>query len=142
MDRFASELDFTDTRPVLFDVGWEVAKKVGGIYTVLKSKSPITVEEFGGRYALVGPYNQATAATEMEEMEPGPLFGPVIARLRERYGIIVHFGKWLVDGYPKGTLRVVSCRVSCVVLCVAWLTKVLCVCVVGSAPDRCEQLDA
>jgi glycogen(starch) synthase len=101
MDRFASELDFTDTRPVLFDVGWEVAKKVGGIYTVLKSKSPITVEEFGGRYALVGPYNQATAATEMEEMEPGPLFGPVIARLRERYGIIVHFGKWLVDGYPK-----------------------------------------
>lgn len=113
LERFTSEMDFTDTRPVLLDVGWEVAKKVGGIYTVLKSKSPVTVEEFGGRYALVGPYNPTTAATEIEEMEPGPLFAPLIRRLREQFGIIVHFGKWLVDGYPKGSVSSLLCGGSC-----------------------------
>lgn len=36
-------------RPLLFDVGWEVARKVGGIYTVLTTKAEVTVREWGDR---------------------------------------------------------------------------------------------
>ncbi|KAF2073899.1 hypothetical protein CYY_004787 [Polysphondylium violaceum] len=86
---------------VLFDIGWEVAKKVGGIYTVLKSKAPVTVDEYKSRYALIGPYNPETAATEFEPLIPGPLSSPVIDNMMKKYGIHVHFGKWLVEGYPK-----------------------------------------
>eukprot|EP01132_Coremiostelium_polycephalum_P000886 gene886-1109_t len=91
----------TTSNVVLFDIGWEVAKKVGGIYTVLKSKAPITVEEYKSRYALIGPYNPETAATEFEPLIPGPLSSPVIENMMKKYGIHVHFGKWLVEGYPK-----------------------------------------
>jgi glycogen(starch) synthase len=36
-------------QPLLFEVAWEVANKVGGIYTVIKTKVPVTVKEFGDR---------------------------------------------------------------------------------------------
>lgn len=88
-------------RPVLFDISWEVARKVGGIYTVLRSKAPVTVDEWGARYALIGPYNPETAPTEFEPLPPGPLTAPVLETVHEKYGIRVHFGKWLVEGYPK-----------------------------------------
>jgi len=86
---------------VLFDIGWEVGKKVGGIYTVLKSKAPVTVDEYKSRYALIGPYAPETAATEFEPLIPGPLSSPVIDNMMKKYGIHIHFGKWLVEGYPK-----------------------------------------
>ncbi|KYQ91195.1 glycogen synthase [Tieghemostelium lacteum] len=86
---------------VLFDIGWEVAKKVGGIYTVLKSKAPVTVETFKSSYALIGPYNPETAATEFESLEPGPLSSPIIENMLAKYGIQIHFGKWLIESHPK-----------------------------------------
>ncbi|MFH0980924.1 MAG: glycogen/starch synthase [Planctomycetota bacterium] len=87
-------------QPLLFEVGWEVARKVGGIYTVLRSKAPITVEEWGDRYCLVGPYAPDCAATEFEPLDPGPLLGPTIEALRQQ-GVGVHFGRWLVEGHPR-----------------------------------------
>lgn len=30
---------------------------VGGIYSVLKSKAPVTTAEYGDRYTLIGPLN-------------------------------------------------------------------------------------
>ena len=38
--------------PLLFECAWEVANKVGGIYTVIKTKVPVTVREYGDRYVL------------------------------------------------------------------------------------------
>eukprot|EP01111_Echinosteliopsis_oligospora_P015713 TRINITY_DN6296_c0_g1_i1.p1 TRINITY_DN6296_c0_g1~~TRINITY_DN6296_c0_g1_i1.p1 ORF type:complete len:630 (-),score=190.40 TRINITY_DN6296_c0_g1_i1:91-1980(-) len=108
MDRAAPSASISHNRdeppPVLFDIAWEVARKVGGIYTVLKSKAPVTMEEFGSRYAAMGPYNPDTAATEFEPVPAGPLTAPVIDIMKEKYGIVVHFGKWLVEGYPKAFL--------------------------------------
>lgn len=31
---------------------------VGGIYSVIKSKAPVTTLEYGDRYTLIGPYNR------------------------------------------------------------------------------------
>ena len=39
----------------LFEVSWEVCNKVGGIYTVIKSKLPEATKEFSENYILIGP---------------------------------------------------------------------------------------
>lgn len=43
---------------------------VGGIYTVIRTKAAVTVEELGDQYCLIGPYNESCVQTEMELMEP------------------------------------------------------------------------
>eukprot|EP01130_Rhizamoeba_saxonica_P002842 TRINITY_DN1269_c0_g1_i2.p1 TRINITY_DN1269_c0_g1~~TRINITY_DN1269_c0_g1_i2.p1 ORF type:complete len:658 (+),score=129.60 TRINITY_DN1269_c0_g1_i2:44-1975(+) len=88
-------------KPLVFDVAWEVARKVGGIYTVLTSKAEITVKEFGDRYALIGPYLPNTNIAEFEELEPSAFSETVIDKLKTDYGINVKFGRWLVKGYPR-----------------------------------------
>jgi hypothetical protein len=55
---------------LLFECAWEVANKVGGIYTVIKTKTPVTCKEFGDRYTLIGPLSYKTAPMEVEQMDP------------------------------------------------------------------------
>ena len=88
------------TRPLLFEVAWEVANKVGGIYTVIKSKTPITCTEYGDRYCLLGPLSHKTADMEVEETEPPtPALQSAIAQVRNA-GFHCLFGKWLIPGGP------------------------------------------
>lgn len=64
---------------------------VGGIYTVIRTKAAVTVEELGEQYCLVGPYNESCVRTEVEVMEPSShaLVG-AIQHMRE-YGIKVFY---------------------------------------------------
>ncbi|XP_069132224.1 glycogen [starch] synthase-like [Argopecten irradians] len=88
----------------VFEIAWEVANKVGGIYTVIKSKAPVTVEELGEQYCLLGPYNESCVRTEVELLEPqNHIFRETLQTLRDA-GIKVYFGRWLIDGYPKVVL--------------------------------------
>lgn len=85
-----------------FEVAWEVANKVGGIYTVIRSKAYVSTEEMGEQLCLMGPYKELCARTEMEEMEfprGNPLLKAVNV-LRSR-GYKIHTGRWLVDGNPQ-----------------------------------------
>ncbi|ETN87307.1 starch synthase [Necator americanus] len=50
----------------VFECSWEVANKVGGIYTVLRTKAPISTEELGDQYCMLGPYNE----DRVEVLEP------------------------------------------------------------------------
>lgn len=34
-----------------------LSRIVGGIYSVIKSKAPVTTAEYGDRYTLIGPLN-------------------------------------------------------------------------------------
>ncbi|XP_065573167.1 glycogen [starch] synthase-like [Artemia franciscana] len=83
-----------------FECAWEVANKVGGIYTVIRSKTGISVEELGNQYVLLGPYKEQFARTEVEDFEfpPGPL-SDAVSKLRDT-GFRIHTGSWLVDGNP------------------------------------------
>jgi phosphorylase/glycogen(starch) synthase len=84
----------------LFEVSWEVCNLVGGIYTVLRSKAPQAVEEFGSNYYLLGPLldnNSDFTATD----EPG--WKP-LRRALENKGLHCRFGRWEVDGRPKVVL--------------------------------------
>ena len=35
---------------------------VGGIYSVLKSKAPVTTAEYGDRYTMIGPLNRQSVS--------------------------------------------------------------------------------
>ncbi|VDM40142.1 unnamed protein product [Toxocara canis] len=64
----------------VFECSWEVANKVGGIYTVLRTKAAVSTDELGDQYCMLGPYNE------------------------ERVKLEVVFGRWLIDGYPNVVL--------------------------------------
>ncbi|KAH9395106.1 Glycogen [starch] synthase, liver [Tyrophagus putrescentiae] len=85
----------------VFEVAWEVVNKVGGIYTVIRTKAETTVEELGNRYFLIGPLNEQLVRTEVEVEEPAELaFQEALQALRSQ-GIKVVYGHWLIDGYPS-----------------------------------------
>jgi glycogen(starch) synthase len=86
--------------PVLFECAWEVANKVGGIYTVIKSKVPVTVSEFGDRYTLIGPLSYKSAPMEVEAEEPSdPHIASTLESMRVK-GVKCLYGRWLIDGNP------------------------------------------
>ncbi|KAI7866406.1 glycogen synthase [Spinellus fusiger] len=86
--------------PLLFEVAWEVANKVGGIYTVIKTKVPVTVQEFGDRYCLIGPLSYKSAPMEVEALEPPNAHMRATLAVMEKQGIKYLFGRWLVEGAP------------------------------------------
>lgn len=86
---------------MLFEVATEVANRVGGIYSVLKSKAPVTTAEYGERYTLIGPLNKASAAVEVEELTPAsPAMRETIQSMQAR-GIEIVYGRWLIEGAPR-----------------------------------------
>ena len=54
----------------LFEVSWEVCNKVGGIYTVVKSKAAKMVEAYGSNYFMIGPYFGQKAIGQFQEEIP------------------------------------------------------------------------
>ncbi|XP_026322713.1 glycogen [starch] synthase isoform X1 [Hyposmocoma kahamanoa] len=85
-----------------FETAWEAANKVGGIYTVIRSKAYVSTEEMGENYCLLGPYKEQCARTEVEEADfpsNSPLHAAVTALRHQGYKL--HTGTWLVDGNPQ-----------------------------------------
>lgn len=91
-------------KPFLLEVSTETARKVGGIYSVMRSKAPVTVSEYGKRYLMVGVFDSRSADVEVEVLEPKqPQIKEALDSMRSR-GIKVHYGRWLIDGAPKVVL--------------------------------------
>lgn len=85
----------------LFEVATEVANRVGGIYSVIKSKAPVTVKEYRDRYTLLGPLNKKSADIEVEELEPvNPHLKGALQNMADR-GVRYLYGRWLIEGAPK-----------------------------------------
>lgn len=89
---------------LLMEVAWEVCNQVGGIYTVIRSKVPAVMEQWAGRYCLVGPYVHKNIGAELEPIDDvEDVFGQAAAVLRKR-GYHVQYAEWLVTGRPKVVL--------------------------------------
>lgn len=94
---------------LVFEVATEVANRIGGIYSVLKSKAPVSVGQYGDNYTLLGPLCKATYQSEVEELdwsaaetfseELQPLQN-VLSSMHSR-GVRFVVGRWLVDGSPR-----------------------------------------
>jgi glycogen synthase len=85
----------------LLEAAWEVCNQVGGIYTVIRSKAPVMMQQWAGRYCMIGPYVNESIDAELEHFEDAQdIFGQAAASLRSR-GFEVHYAEWLVTGKPR-----------------------------------------
>jgi glycogen(starch) synthase len=84
----------------LFEVSWEVCNKVGGIYTVVRSKAANLMSYYNNNYFLIGPYFQKKIVGEFMEKMPPEHLKPVCEKLKKE-GIDCRFGTWLVEGNPN-----------------------------------------
>eukprot|EP00835_Amoeboradix_gromovi_P004539 NODE_359_length_10180_cov_0.431703.p1 type:complete len:648 gc:universal NODE_359_length_10180_cov_0.431703:8558-6615(-) len=86
----------------LFEVSHEVANKVGGIYTVIRTKAATTSAYYPGKYIMLGMLNQKHASVEVEPVDAS-LLGPFIKESLEvlkNEGLNVLTGRWLIEGSP------------------------------------------
>ncbi|EDO43220.1 predicted protein [Nematostella vectensis] len=97
--------EYEDDPPYFtFEVSWEVANKVGGIYTVIRSKAATSVDIHGDNYCMMGIYNKAQCNMEVEMTEPDMKAMKGALKCMRNKGVQVHFGRWLIEGYPKVVL--------------------------------------
>jgi glycogen(starch) synthase len=78
---------------VCFEVSFEAGNKVGGIYTVLISKSRFMKQLYGDNYYAIGFYNKNNLK-DFEEQEVPKEFKKIFEGL-EKEGIKCYFGKWI-----------------------------------------------
>ncbi len=87
---------------MFFEASWEVCNKVGGIYTVVKSKIELMVSYYGKQnYVLIGPY--FPDKKEFVESVCSPDMKRIFDELATE-GIHCHFGHWLTKGEPQTIL--------------------------------------
>lgn len=88
----------------LVESSWEVCNQLGGIYTVIRSKIPATVDKWGSNYCLLGPMVGNEVNVEFDPIdETNTPLGQAVARMREM-GYEVKYGHWLVTGRPLTVL--------------------------------------
>uniref|UniRef100_A0A6V7WI74 Glycogen [starch] synthase n=2 Tax=Meloidogyne TaxID=189290 RepID=A0A6V7WI74_MELEN len=85
----------------VFECAWEVVNKVGGIYTVLRTKAPISTDELGDQYYMMGPFVEERVRLEMEILDPETANLKYTIDQMAEWGFRVVYGRWLIDGYPK-----------------------------------------
>ena len=85
-----------------FEVSFEVANKVGGIYTVIASKAPVMLEKYNAGYITIGPWFEGKSKLEFTEKDAGE-FKDAFMKLKSR-GIKCHLGTWNIDGNPRAIL--------------------------------------
>ncbi len=79
----------------VFEVSFEVCNKVGGIHTVITSKSKKMKKIFGKNYFAIGFYNKENFYKEFEEDEK-PKWIKKIEKELENENIKIYFGKWIL----------------------------------------------
>ncbi len=77
----------------LAEVSFEAGNKVGGIWTVLTSKSEYIKQKFGPNYLAVGFYNPTQCAIEFVEA-PAPQFVKDAIADIKLDGVKIYFGRW------------------------------------------------
>lgn len=93
----AQELQERHKQQFLFEVSWEACNKVGGIYTVLRSKLKEVAQFFGdNRYVLIGPL----VATNKYFVEDNTPFCAAIKDVLQAKNINCKVGYWDTEGRP------------------------------------------
>ncbi len=80
-------------QPFLFEISSEAGRKVGGIYTVLQSKSRYVKQAFEDRYLFIGFYDEK-CAHDVKYSPPPKELEKAFAELAAE-GIFCHWGKWI-----------------------------------------------
>ena len=87
----------------LFEVSWEVCNKVGGIYTVIATKSLYLKSQLGRHHILVGPDVWMNTEDNPDFVEDPHLYRNWRMQAAKE-GLRVRVGKWNVPGTPTAIL--------------------------------------
>ena len=88
---------YNNVEVTLFETSWEVCNKIGGIYSVVSSKTLEVTDKFGEDYYLLGP--DLTYNAEFQETDED-CWKPIKAAL-ELHNIKCRYGRWNKPGKPK-----------------------------------------
>lgn len=83
----------------LFEISWEVCNQIGGLHTVLSTKSTSLVNEFGDQYITIGP-DLVRDTTENPEFEQDDTLYADWRRQAEAAGFRLKVGRWKVHSRP------------------------------------------
>ena len=87
----------------LFEVSWEVCNKVGGIYTVVATKSLYLKSEYKRHHIMVGPDVWMDTDSNPDFLEDPALYRAWRMKAAEE-GLRVRIGRWNVPGKPTAIL--------------------------------------
>lgn len=90
------------TPDFLFEIGWEVCNKIGGIHTVISTKALTAKEKIGDNYFVIGP-DLAGEGSNAEFEEDTTLFKAWRQNLYKE-GIRIRVGHWKINGNPIAIL--------------------------------------
>ena len=106
-----------DEGMAVFEVAWEVLNKVGGIHTVIRTKSRSSIQDIGeNKYFMLGPLlksNKQQVQTELDDInynKPDEDFSLHLQAVKNAVesmkmkNIRVQYGRWLIDGQPRSIL--------------------------------------
>ncbi|MBN1413564.1 MAG: alpha-glucan family phosphorylase [Bacteroidales bacterium] len=83
----------------VFEVSWEVCNKVGGIHTVIATKTLSLVRELKNNYIVIGPDLIKDENGNPEFVEDPQLFAGW-KKQAESEGLVIKIGRWNINGYP------------------------------------------
>lgn len=83
----------------IFETSWEICNKIGGIYTVLSTKAPVMVENYGDHYLLVGPDVWKETRANPDFIEDKTLFSEWKEKAASQ-GLQVRTGRWNIPSQP------------------------------------------
>ncbi|TFH39768.1 MAG: alpha-glucan family phosphorylase [Bacteroidia bacterium] len=84
---------------LLFETSWEVCNKIGGIHTVISTKSVNLKKRFGDNYILIGPDVWRDERANPEFIEDDSLFSDWRGKATQE-GLRVRTGRWSISGGP------------------------------------------
>jgi phosphorylase/glycogen(starch) synthase len=88
------------SKPVFFEISWEVCNMVGGIHTVLASRVPEVQQRHGeDGYIAIGPDVPRTEGIAPEFR--ADIWDPKLAESLQDHEVSVEMGRWLVPGEPR-----------------------------------------
>ena len=87
----------------LFEVSWEVCNKVGGIYTVIATKSLYLKSEYNRRHIMVGPDVWMETESNPDFIEDPSLYRAWRLQAAAE-GLRVRIGRWNIPGKPTAIL--------------------------------------
>ncbi len=83
----------------VFEVSWEVCNKIGGIHTVISTKAPFMVHEYGENYIVLGPDVWKETRENPEFTEDHNLFR-VWREKALSDGLNIRIGRWNIPSKP------------------------------------------
>ena len=88
-----------NTANIVFETSWEVCNKVGGIHTVIMTKSNSFVKQFNGNYFLIGPDLGQDNNKNSEFVEDNEIFKTWKTYAKSK-GIRMRIGHWNINSSP------------------------------------------